>query len=218
MFARILLASFLMVLFGPDGAQEGRRGNEFYKQGQYAQAAEAYRAGLEAHGAPPDAVYAALWNNLGAALHREKNLKEAQDAFTQAISAAPTKADRARAYYNAGNNAVALKDPEAALEFYRQALLADPTYENARYNYEYIKRRMNDQSSPRQQPPNIEPSDYARQLKQRAEAMAARRQYAEAHQLMMQGLQQDSTVAAYRSFITRLGNVAQIDTITQQSP
>jgi tetratricopeptide (TPR) repeat protein len=117
-----------------------------------------------------------------------------------------------RALYNAGNNAAAEGKLQAALGFYRQALLRDPAYDRARYNYEFLKRKLQERQQQRtdeQRAP--EPSDYARRLKRQAETMVQRRQYEAAHTLMQEGLQQDSTVAAYRGFMQRIGEVSRIN-------
>jgi len=38
-----------------------------------------------------------------------------------------------------------LKQLEKALQFYREALLANPSDENARFNYEFVKRKLKQQ-------------------------------------------------------------------------
>jgi len=211
--ARVLIVLFAL-LFAADGADDGRRGNALYEEGAYAEAAAAYRAGLDGYGNETGPSYTGLWNNLGAALHRQGKYKEAATAFQHALDAAETPAHRARAFYNAGNNAAAQGQIESALDFYRNALLADPDYEDARFNYEYLKREQtNRQRQQQSDPDTIEPSDYARKLKRRAETLAKQRRYADAYRLMQAGRQRDSTVAAFQSFITRLSDVAQIDTM-----
>lgn len=215
MIGRILI--FLVLgLFADDGADEGRRGNALYRQGAYAEAAQAYRTGLDGRDGAADAITSALWNNLGMALYRAEDLSGARGAFERALATAPSTSDSVRALYNAGNAAFAQDSLDAALDRYRRALLNDPSHENARYNYEYVKRQQTKASSPRSRRSSIEPSAFARQLKQRADSLVAERQYEAAHRLMRGGLQRDSTVAAYRSFIQRTGEVAQIDTMTTQ--
>lgn len=213
---RLILILALLSWFADDGSEAGRRGNELYQQGNFAEAARAYREGLNARDDAPDAVTAALWNNLGLALYRSGDHRGARNAFTEALATAPSRGDSVRALYNAGNTAVAQDSLRAALDFYRRALRADPSHENARYNYEYIQRRLTEQPPAQQQADNIEPSAYARRLKQRADSLVALQQYADAQRLMQEGLRRDSTVAAYRSFMTRIGDVAQIDTMTTE--
>lgn len=213
---RLVILLLALLLGADDGADEGRRGNALYESGDYAAAASAYRAGLNRHDGMNGALYTALWNNLGLALHRQEKYEDAAEAFQNAAEAADAHIHRARALYNAGNNAVAQDELETALGLYRQALIADENHADARFNYEYLKRQMAErQDQQSSSPDSIEPSEFARQLKRRAEAMAKNRRYEDAYRLMQDGLQQDSTVAAFRSFIMRLSDVAQIDTLTQ---
>lgn len=95
-----------------------------------------------------------------------------------------------------------------ALRNYRQVLLLNPEHEAARFNYEYLKRQQETRSP--SEPPTLEPSAFARRLKKRAETLVARTQYTTAAALMKDGLRRDSTVGAYRDFIKRVENVAQI--------
>jgi tetratricopeptide (TPR) repeat protein len=216
MASRLLLLVLVTLLSGADGADEGRRGNQLYEAGNYTAAAEAYRAGIDQHETAEGTLYADLWNNLGAALHRAESYAEATQAFRTAADVAATPRQRARALYNAGNNAVAQDQLDAALDFYRRALLADAGYDDARFNYEYLKREMAQRQEQRQTPADRpDPSAFARRLKQRADSLVTNRRYEDAYRLMQNGLQQDSTVAAFQSFMTRLGEVTQIDAMNR---
>jgi Tfp pilus assembly protein PilF len=210
MLARLSLVLLLFGLFGDDGAERGRAGNTLYEQGQYAAAETEYRDGLSVHEDTTDAVYAALQNNLGATLHRQQRFSEARSAFQRAVRTAPTEDDRVRALFNAGTAAAGMGKLETALAEYRQVLLMDPTHEEARYNYEYLKRQLAQQRSG-EQPPDVEPSPYARRVKKQAESLVLQKQYGVAAQVMKNALREDSTVAAYRGFIGRLDDVVQID-------
>lgn len=215
---RLFIALLIVLPFsGGDGAREGRQGNAFYENGRFEEAAEAYRAGLqELEEGDPSTTAARLWNNLGAALHRLERHEEAHEAFQQALAAAEATGDRARTAYNAGNNEAVRGNLEAALDFYRQALLAEPSHADARYNYEFVKRRLDQQDEQPQQgqeQEDIEPSDYARRLKAKAEALVEQQQYQDAYDLMTEGLKKDSTVQAFQSFITRVRDVSQIDSL-----
>lgn len=211
----LLVLAALWALTAPEGASDGRRGNDLYEQGRFQEAAAAYQAGLDA--LPEDAsaaVHAGLLNNLGLARYRQQDFEGAQAAFERARAAASSDAAYARASYNAGNAAAARGNVDEALAFFRETLLADPAHEDARFNYEFVQRRMNQQDPPppdsQSLPDDIQPSDYARQLKEQAEALVQQSAYAGAAQLMTDGLQRDSTVAAYRDFITRVREVAGI--------
>ncbi len=140
---RFLLLLVLLLGLAGDGDKDGRRGNAHYKNGNYEAAADAYYRGLAAYETgTPDAAYYGLQNNLGAALHQQGDFALARPAFARAMETAPSQADFARAAYNAGNNAFREEQAEAALDFYKKALLADPANADAKFNYEFVKRRQ----------------------------------------------------------------------------
>ena len=220
---RTLLAGLLVgwTLFAADGAAEGHDGNDRYQDGAYAQARRAYGSGLAERDRRAAArITSALWHNLGLALHRTDSTQRAMAAFQSAIATAPGSLAHGRAAYNAGTAAAQAGRDEAALGRLRQALLADPSRTDARFNFEFIKRELKREEKQkkkkkrkRQPPPDVQPSPFAERLRARADSLVAQRQYADAHQLMERGLRRDSTVRAYRSFIQRTGAVAQIDTL-----
>lgn len=148
---RYFLIVMLLTAFGAgDGKKKGREGNTHYGAARYDEAAAAYRAGLQDPAVAQPLRYGLL-NNLGAALFRAGKHEDATEAFNQAQALAPDAAAAARAAYNAGNNAFAQENLEGALERYRKALLADPTNTDAKYNYEYVKRRLQQQQQQQQQ-------------------------------------------------------------------
>ncbi|MFO8100321.1 MAG: tetratricopeptide repeat protein [Salinibacter sp.] len=209
MASRLLLVLVLFGLLGDVGAERGREGNALYEEGRYAAAEAAYREGLAALDDTTGAVYAALQNNLGATLLQQETYPEARTAFQRARRAAPTETARIRARFNEGTAAAGAGDRAAALAHYREVLLQRPTHEAARYNYEYLKRQQ--AASGGGSSSDIDPSDYARRLKEKAEALVARQEYDDAARLMEKGLRQDSTVRAYRDFMARLDDVVQIN-------
>lgn len=145
--------AYLLLLFWatPDGDDEGRRGNEFFEQQQYALAIESYERGLAALSEDaPRLLRYGLLNNLGAALLKSGDAESAGEAFARALNAAPETGGFARTAYNAGNAAYASQDLEAAVEHYRESLLADPTNEDAKFNYEFVKRRQEQQQQQQQ--------------------------------------------------------------------
>ena len=196
----------------------GRKGNQLYREGKYREAADAYLAGLEqlSESAPSD-VRASLLNNLGAALYRLDVFDGAQSSFLESLATAEVSDERARAAYNAGNAAYRQNNLKAALAFYKQALLANPDNESARFNYEFLARRLEDEpETPQQQSQNrIDPSEYAKALKEQADLLVAERKYREAYDLMIEGLKVDETVQAFQTFIGRTGRVADINQIPE---
>ena len=211
-----LLALLPLLLVGCGSpAVDGRQGNAHYAVEDYAGAAGAYERGLDAFESDADRtdVQAGLLNNLGMARYRLENYEGAREAFAFSAEQAATDVDGARAAYNRGNTAFALGDSEGALEAYRQALLLQPDHDDAKFNYEFVARQMQEEQQEQEEDEQErpEPSDYARQLKAQAETLVAQRQYRAAYDLMMEGLQADPTVRAFESFITRTGEVADIN-------
>jgi tetratricopeptide (TPR) repeat protein len=210
MWGRLALVLLLFGLFGDEAAEHGRAGNAFYEQRQYSAAESAYRDGLADAADTTGAVYAALQNNLGAALHKQERYAEARTAFQRAVRAAASSTERQRALFNAGTAAAGAGRLRAALADYKEVLLLNPGHDRARYNYEYIKRQLSKQQPRSGSTPDVEPSAYARRLKKKAEALVVETEYAAAAQLLRTGIRKDSTVLAYRDFLRRLEDVAQI--------
>lgn len=144
---QILVIVIAVLLFGPgDGKKKGRQGNALYGQEQYEDAMVAYREGIGAvQDDGPGAVHSGLLNNLGAALYRTGDMEQAGIAFSSAASMALAPEDLVRASYNAGNAAFQAEQLEQALEHYRRALLNDPSNADAKFNYEFAKRRLEEQ-------------------------------------------------------------------------
>lgn len=145
----LLGATLFLAAFPNSGPDDGREGNRLYERAAYEDAATAYRRGLSRFGEPAtDPVYWGLQHNLGSALYQLEQHVDASAVFADALRYAPSDVDFAYSAYNAGNAAFAQEDREAALAFYRRALLADPTNEDARYNYEYVKRELESSAGP----------------------------------------------------------------------
>lgn len=195
----------------PAGSAEGRQGNARLADEDPEAAAARYEAGLDRAGSPAGGVAAALLNNLGLAHLALGDASRARAELERSLAAAPTAGDRARAAYNAGIAAAAERDMDAAAELFRRALLADPAHEDARYNFEIVRRATEEPPDEADQAPPPEPTPFARQLKERADELVAERRYLEALDLMRTGLDRDSTVAAYNDFTDRLAAVVEVD-------
>jgi Ca-activated chloride channel family protein len=134
----------------PGTASPARRAASAYDAGDFEAAADGYNRALTD---APDSVD--LHYNLGAAEYRRKEWDKAAAAWTAAGGEAKDEHTIARAAYNLGNvqfqkgEAEAGSEPQKAIEAwttalvaYRRALGADPTFEDVKYNYEYVQRRI----------------------------------------------------------------------------
>jgi tetratricopeptide (TPR) repeat protein len=199
-------------------SDDGRRGNDLYEEGRFGEAAVAFQEGLSRfEDETPGAVRSNLLNNRGAAYYRNEEPESAQNAFINSVAMADAVPEQSRGSYNAGNAAYASGAKQLSADFFRQALLLDPENQDARFNYEFVKRQLDEEQQEQQgggNEPPPKPSDYAKQLKAQADELVARRSYREANRLMTDGLKIDPTVRAFQTFIDRTASVADIN----QSP
>lgn len=205
----LLLAQSASCALVPNGATEGRAGNRLLASGEAEAAAAAFREGLLATEAESGDVRAALWHNLGLALYAQEDFPAAASAFDEALRLSVEAQDRAQAAFHAGTARARAADLDAALADLRRALVARPDFPEARHNFEWVKRRLDGDAAEDEAPP--EPSDFAQRLKAQADSLVAARQYRAALDLLADGFQQDSTVAAYADFAQRLADVVEIE-------
>jgi Ca-activated chloride channel family protein len=114
------------------------KGNNLYRQGEYAKAADQYRKSLERK---PDN---ALTNfNLANALYRQQQFADAEQVFTRDLENTTDPAMLNRIYYNKGLAHTRKKELEQSIDAYKQALIHDPTDADARYNLQIALRELN---------------------------------------------------------------------------
>lgn len=212
----ILLLALPSCLTAPfqAGVQDGRRGNALEVQGDFEGAEAAYLAGLARDEVPPD-VQARLWHNVALMRARTDRLAEADSAFVRALDLAAAPATRARIAYDAGTAQLSSDNARRAVAHLRRALLLRPENADARRNIEIALRRI---QPPPEQPETPEPSDFAKRLKEQADALIDQQQYRDALDLMEDGRARDSTVAAFDDFIGRLSGVVQIEESVAPTP
>ncbi|GMQ80755.1 MAG: hypothetical protein BMS9Abin05_0183 [Rhodothermia bacterium] len=157
---RIILLILALAVMGPgDGKKKGRRANALYEKEEFSQAATLYRQGvLDVQEKGPGIVHSGLLNNLGASLFKQGEYEQAASAFASSSRMADNQESAVRANYNAGNAAAMQQEFETALEFYKSTLLSDPDNEDAKFNYEYVKRQLEEQQQ-REQDQNSDQQD-----------------------------------------------------------
>ena len=127
-----------------------RKGNRAYEKGNYQDAAGRY---MRALGADPSSFEAQY--NLGNALHRQEMYDQAAQVQQQAAAdslAAPV--DRAQAFYNLGNTQFRQQKYAEALESYKNSLRLNPDDPQAKFNYAYVKKLLDDQNQQNQDQQN----------------------------------------------------------------
>ena len=108
-----------------------RAGNRAYEKQEWADAETEYRRALEKN---PDSSSAR--SNLGNALYRQELWDEAVASF-----------EKVNAFYNLGNALFKKQKLQEALEVYKEAMRADPADMDAKFNYAYVKKLLEDKQS-----------------------------------------------------------------------
>ncbi|MDE6711850.1 MAG: tetratricopeptide repeat protein, partial [Alistipes sp.] len=139
---------YLLFLFAAVGAsaqkmperREVRRGNRSYNRSDYKTAIERYTRALTY---APDSFEATY--DLGNALYKAEMLDKAEQTMARAAAdTLRTDEERAESFYNLGNAQFRQKKYKEALESYRRSLLFDPTDMEAKYNYAYTKKLLDE--------------------------------------------------------------------------
>ena len=140
------LLYIILFLFTAAGAQAQqlperslvRKGNRQYNKGNYEQSIGRYEQALQAAPGQFEAIY-----NLGNALYKAERFDRAEQTMQQA-AADSLRADteRAEALYNLGNAQFKQQKYQEALESYKQSLRLNPSDMEAKYNYAYTKRLL----------------------------------------------------------------------------
>ncbi len=129
-----------------------RKGNRQYDKGNYEQSIERYTRALEAAPQNFEAAY-----DLGNALYKAERFDKAEQTMRAAAAdTLRTDDERAEAFYNLGNAQFKQEKYREALESYKQSLRLNPADEEAKYNYAYTKRLLeeNEQQQDQQQDKN----------------------------------------------------------------
>ncbi|MDE6858295.1 MAG: tetratricopeptide repeat protein [Alistipes sp.] len=118
-----------------------RKGNRAYDKGRYERSIERYENALRVAPDNYEAIY-----DLGNALHRAERYDKAAEMLGKAAAdTLRTPEERAEAWFNLGNTQLAQQKLQDALESYKNSLRMNPADEQAKYNYVYVKRLLQEQ-------------------------------------------------------------------------
>lgn len=149
-------AAMLLILSGAFALASLRTGLREYRAGAFDRALQQFERALEKHPDDPR-----LHFNAGAAAYREGRFDVAADHFAKAAAAPDLKLQQ-DAFFNLGNALYrrgeaagdpqqTLRDWEGALQQYEHALKLNANDPDARFNHEFVKRRLEELK--RQLPP-----------------------------------------------------------------
>jgi tetratricopeptide (TPR) repeat protein len=184
-----------------------------FQSGDYQKAASIYTYLIDSLGVQEDEVLL----NRAHAYYLQKDTAHAQSDY-QALAQSSKNEIASKADLHLGLIANQNKKSEQALNLFKQAIKADPTNEEARYNYEMLKKKLDAKKKEEEKNKDKndknkkqEPSEFAKKLKAQADQLVAQRKYKSAYDLMMDGLKKDETVSTYQKFIDRIKVVDGID-------
>ncbi len=141
MVVTLLCASFCTEMSAQVDKRDVRAGNRQYRKEEYKKADISFRKALV-----KDSTSVAANYNLAAALYRQGGYDEAGKVMEKISGTAPLTAKAADYHYNKGDIALALKDYAGAVEAFRQSLLKNPQDLEAKENYIYAKKMLDDQN------------------------------------------------------------------------
>lgn len=130
----ILLLLPLLPLSAQDDRRDVRRGNRQFRKENYRAAEIDYRKAVLKDSTSLKAQY-----NLASALYREQDYDSAAKALETVGEAGEGNSDY---HFNAGDIALARQDYQAAVEYFRQSLLLNPSDLDAKENYTYAKKML----------------------------------------------------------------------------
>lgn len=141
-----LIASFLSAQNLPERGLV-RKGNRQFGRERYERSVDSYTRALEAAPGCFEAGY-----NLSNALFRSERYDKAEQTLKNFVTdSTRTAKERADAYYNLGNTQFMQQKLQEALESYRNSLRLNPEDMEAKYNYAYTKKLLEQQQQQQQQ-------------------------------------------------------------------
>ena len=193
---RLLLSCALLCVAWTDSLRsQVVEGNRLFSEGKFSDAVESYGQALVDH---PDSPL--LNFNMGTAHYKAGKYTQALSSFSR-VQAGSENSDKdseraARTAYNMGNTQYQMgaqaeeQNPQAALvaytnalASYRRALGADPTDQDAKFNYEFVAKRIEAlQDEQEQQPQPSQPNQPEQDEQQKSEQEDDGQQQSEAQQ------------------------------------
>lgn len=143
-FRYILVVSMLLSVALTASAQvdrhDVRAGNRKFRKDNWKEADISYRKALV-----KDSTSVAANYNLANTLYRQENYEEAEKLMKKIGDNASASANAADYWYNTGDIAIAKKDWPGAVNAFKEALLKNPSDMDAKENYIYAKKMLENQ-------------------------------------------------------------------------
>ena len=124
-----------------------RKGNRQFKREQFEKSVDSYQCALQHDSTSFEAKY-----DLASALYRTERYDKAEKTLLSiAGDTTRTELERGEVAYNLGNTQFAQQKYKEALSSYRQAMRCNPDDEDAKFNYAFTKRLIQQQEQQQQQ-------------------------------------------------------------------
>ena len=131
-----------------------RKGNREFRKENWREAEIDYRKALVKDSLSLTANY-----NLANTLYREGDFEQARKVMETVKEVAPASASAADYFYNLGDAAIACEDWQAAVDAFKESLLRNPGDLDAKENYIYAKKKLEDQQNQQNQDQNDQNQD-----------------------------------------------------------
>ena len=161
----LLLALIFIIplsLFSQSDKSLVRKGNQEFKNGNFNEAEINYRKALDQN---PE-KYSAQFN-LGDALFEQENYEKAAEVFNASNKESLPAHQLSSNFYNLGNSLLKGGKLQESIEAYKKALKADPKNEEARYNLEYARQKLQQQQQQNQDQDQDQQQDQQNQDQQK---------------------------------------------------
>lgn len=136
--AVLFFLSLAVAAAGQADKRDVRAGNRKFRKGEFKEAEIDYRKALVKDSTSMKARY-----DLASALYRQEDFEGAG----KILSGIPEEISTSSCFYNSGNVALKRKDYAAAVKSFREALLLDPDDLDAKENYVYAKKMLENQQN-----------------------------------------------------------------------
>ena len=124
-----------------------RKGNREFKREQFEKSVDSYQRALQHDTTCFEAKY-----DLASALYRTERYDKAEKTLLSIVGdSTRTELERGEVAYNLGNTQFAQQKYKEALSSYRQAMRCNPNDEDAKFNYAFTKRLIQQQEQQQQQ-------------------------------------------------------------------
>ena len=150
---KYIVIALLLLVCGEMSAQQMkerglvRKGNRQFKREQFEKSVDSYQRALQHDSTSFEAKY-----DLASALYRTERYDKAEKTLLGIVNdTTRTELERGEVAYNLGNTQFAQQKYKEALSSYRQAMRCNPNDEDAKFNYAFTKRLIQQQEQQQQQ-------------------------------------------------------------------